>query len=362
MNMRTNRFKIGQLGGKLALPAVAVLLVIGFSAALPSTFATSATWTSILDAQGVTALLALGLTLVVAVGEFDLSVGYGVGLMHILAVGLIVQQGLPWPVAAIAVIGAGLLLGLINGVLVQFVNINSFIATLGTGTLAYAVANWYTGGNQITGNLPSGFTSIFFGSVFGVPAPLVYIAGLLLVVWLALEYTPTGRYMYALGANRQAAQLARIPVKRYVVGSFVAAGGITGLSGVILASQLQVGDVSVGPDYLLPVFTAAMLGSTTIRPGRANPLGTIIAIATLGIGVAGIDQLGAGYWITPLFDGATLIIGVGVAVNTAQRVRRGTSTASPEEGDRGEGGADGQKLTEPDIAVLSSSPTTQQQQ
>lgn len=308
---------------RFGLVLVAAALAIGFSIALPDTFPTSLTWRGILDDQAVIALLALGLTMVVAVGEFDLSVGYLVGLLHILAVGLIVKQGLPWLAVVVIVVAVGLLVGLVNGLLVQVVQIDSFIATLGTGTIAYAAANWYSQGQQVTGALPHGFTSIYSGSLLGIPNVAWYVAALTLVVWLLLEYTPTGRYLYALGSNRRAAELAGIPTGRYVIGTFVVAGGITGLTGVVLASRLQLGDVSTGPDYLLPVFVGAMLGSTTIRQGRSNPLGTIVAVATLGIGIAGLQQLGGSYFVLPLFNGSTLIIGVGLAAFAGRRARRG---------------------------------------
>ncbi len=321
---RTDRTRLGwgQAASRYGLLVLGLLLIITFSLLLPATFPTSTTARSILDAQAIIALLALAETIVVIVGEFDLSVGYLTGLTHILVLGFIIKSGLPWGLAVVLVIGIGLGIGLVNGVLVHVMQIDSFIATLGIGTIAYAISNWYTAEQQISGVLPAGFTDIYATKILDIPASAFYVLGLLMVLWIVLDFTPTGRYLYALGGNRRAAELTGIPSRRYVIGAFMASGGIVAIAGIVLASRLQIGDVGNGPDFLLPTFVGAMLGSTTIKPGRANPWGTLVAVMVLGIGIAGFQQLGGTYFITPLFNGTTLVVGVGVAGYASRRVRR----------------------------------------
>ena len=106
------------------------------------------------------ALLSLAEVIVIAAGQFDLSIGYVVGIGHILAVGLQVRSGLSWEVAAIIVLFVGAAIGLTNALLVQVAQIDSFIATLGTGTVVYGISIWYTGGQQIVGPLPAEFLAI----------------------------------------------------------------------------------------------------------------------------------------------------------------------------------------------------------
>jgi ribose transport system permease protein len=101
--------------------------------------------------------------------------------------------------------------------------------------------------------------------------------------------------------------------------AFVAAGVTAAFAGIVLQSQLQVGQSSVGQEYLLPAFTAALLGATSIRPGRVNVWGTILAVAVLAVTVAGLNQLGAPFFVEPIFDGAMLILAVGLAVTAAKR-------------------------------------------
>jgi len=313
----------GQLGSRYGLLLLAVVFVVMFSLLMPKTFPTQTTALSILDAQAIIAMLALAETIVVIVGEFDLSVGFLVGLCHILALGFVVRSGLSWPIAVLLVIGVGALVGLLNGLLVHVAKIDSFIATLGMGTICYAVSNWYTAQQQVTGELPSGFTNVYAAKLLGIPASGIYVIMLLIILWILLGYTPTGRYLYALGGNRRAAELSGIPPRRYVVGAFVVSGLIVSFAGIVLASRLQIGDVGNGPDFLLPTFVGAMLGSTTIKPGRANPGGTIVAVLVLGIGIAGFQQLGGStYFIVPLFNGVTLIAGVGFAGYAARRIRQ----------------------------------------
>jgi ribose transport system permease protein len=304
------------------LPLFALALVLVFSIAIPATFPTSTTAQSILDSVAIVAILALAEMLVVIIGEYDLSVGYVVGLLHILTIGFIVKQNLPWEAAVPLVLLIGLFIGLVNGVLVYFFKIDSFIATLGSGTIAYAVSNWYTQGQQLFGELPAAFTNLYSARIVGIPIAAFYVAALAGVIWFVLQYTPTGRKLYAIGSNRRAAELTGISSRRIVLGTYLAAGLIVAIAAVILAARLRTGSVSTGPDYLLPVFVGAILGSTTIRPGRPNAWGTIVAVVLLGIGIAGLQQLGAQYFVVPLFNGATLILGVGIAGYASRRTRR----------------------------------------
>src|SRR5215472_15476712 len=304
---------------RYGLLLVTVVLIILFTVLLPSTFLTILTFRSISSDQSIVALVSLAQMIPLAASKFDLSVGYGIGLAHILSIGFQVETGLPWQVAILLVCAIGLLVGIINGLLVEAAQIDSFIATLGTGSILYAISIAYTGGQQIVGQLPSGFTAINDVMVFGVPAPAVYVLVLAVSLWISFEYLPIGRYLYAIGANPRAAQLVGIPKSRYVVLAFAASGFITAVAGVILGAKLQIGQSNVGPPYLLPSFVGALLGSTAFRLARVNVWGTIVAVVLLSVGIAGIEQLGSAFYVEPLFNGTTLLIAVGLAGLTSRR-------------------------------------------
>lgn len=271
------------------------------------------------DVQSWQGLLALGATLPIATGRFDPSLGYGLGLEHVLVLYLQVDAGLAWPLAVLVVFALAAAIGAVNGLLVVVAHINSFIATLGSGSVMYAAVLWLSGGAQVTGPLSVGFTNIFDTAVAGVPISLVYVVVVTVVLWLLLGYTPLGRYLYVIGSNPRAAVLTGIPITRYVVLAFVGSGVCTAAASVLYASNVRIGNPSVGLEFLLPAFVGALLGTTAITAGRPNPLGTIVAVATLAIGVAGVLQLNDAFWVTPLINGVTLLLAVGLAGYTSRR-------------------------------------------
>jgi ribose transport system permease protein len=187
----------------------------------------------------------------------------------------------------------------------------------------YALALAHTGGRQIMGALPEGFYAINSTFLFGVPITGFYVVIITLILWLVLEYTPVGRYLYAIGANARAATLNGIPTRKFVMGAFLSSGVLTALAGVILASKLRIGQASVGLEYLLPALVGAFLGSTTIRPGRVNVWGTITGVTILAVGISGIQQIGGSFWVEPMFNGVTLLVAIGFA-GYAQR-RKGAA-------------------------------------
>ncbi|MFJ1969378.1 ABC transporter permease [Streptomyces sp. NPDC087903] len=324
----------GHLIGTYGLLALTVLLFLAFSLALPHTFPTLDNIDSILSSQSIPAILALGATVPIVTGRFDLSIGYGLGLAHVMVMWLIVDSGWPWPLACLSVIAGGALVGVLNGVVVEFGRIDSFIATLGTGSMMYAVTGWITDGSRIVPGpqgLPAAFTDLYDSTFLGLPVAAFYVLALAIVLWVLLERLPLGRYLYVIGSSPRTADLVGIPTRRYSIYAFVTSGLIVGFAGVLLAAQQQIGNPSVGLDYLLPAFVGALLGSTAIRPGRPNALGTLVAVAVLAVGLAGIGQLGADFWATPLFNGATLLLAVGLAGYSARRRLRAGATV-----DRGE--------------------------
>lgn len=309
------------------LPIITVALILLFSILLPRTFPTLLNLRSIISDKAIIAMLSLAAMIPMAAGKIDLTVGYGIVLWHILAISLQTTLGLPWPLAVLIVVALGAATGFLNGLLVEVARIDSFIATLGTGTVLYALALWHTGGRQVVATLPDGFLALNGTMVFGLPITGLYVLVLAVVMWLALEYLPIGRYLYAIGANPKSAALNGIPVQRFTMGAFIASGTLTAIAGVLLASKLRIGQASVGLEYLLPALVGAFLGSTTIKPGRVNVWGTLVGVSVLAVGIAGIQQFGGSFWVEPLFNGVTLLVAIGIA-GYAQR-KRGAAAKVP---------------------------------
>ncbi|KQT54666.1 ABC transporter permease [Aureimonas sp. Leaf454] len=301
------------------LPILTLALILLFSLLLPTTFPTLLNLRSVVSDKSIIALLALAAMLPMAAGKIDLTVGYGIVLWHILAISLQTAFGIPWPIAVVIVLALGAVCGFLNGLLVEVAQIDSFIATLGTGTILYAVALWYTGGRQVVAPLPAGFLALNGSTMFGLPIGGFYVLALAVVLWLMLEYTPVGRYLYAIGSNPKAAALNGIPVRRFTIATFVASGLLTAATGVLLASKLRIGQASVGLEYLLPALVGAFLGSTTIKPGRVNVWGTVVGVVILAVGISGIQQFGGSFYVEPLFNGATLLVAIGIAAYAQRR-------------------------------------------
>ncbi|RAX15124.1 ABC transporter permease [Pseudarthrobacter sp. AG30] len=306
------RFDWGGLLNKHALTMILVVLVAFFAIRLPGTFLTGTNVSSTLATQSVAAFLALAVLVPMVAGHFDLSVGYMLGLTCMTTIGFQAKQGMDWGAAVALSLLLGVLVGVLNGMLVVVAKINSFIATLGTGSLAYAIGLWYSEGQSIIGTFPDAFAAI--GSVKNnVPLPAIYVVIAAVVIWLILEFTPLGRRLYVVGDSPRTATLLRVPTGAMTVGSFATAGLLTAIAGVILASQLQTAQSSTGPEYLLPAFAAVFLGSTAVRPGRANTWGTIIAVLVLATLITGLQQIGLAAWVQPLVNGVMLIGAVGAA-------------------------------------------------
>lgn len=302
----------GSVMSKHALTLVLVVLVIYFTISLPGTFFTIDNIPPVLATQSVPALLALAVMVPLITNNFDLSVGYVLGFTSILAIGLQTKQGLSWQTAIAVTLVVGLVVGIVNGLLVTTLKVNSFIATLGTGSLAYALGLWYTGGQAVSGTIPPAFAKI--GSVQShIPVPAIYVIVVAVLAWILFEFTPIGRHFYVIGASTRTASLLKIRVETLSVASFAVSGLIASIGGIVLASQLQTAQSSTGPEYLLPAFAAVFLGSTAIRPGRVNVWGTIVAVLVLATLVTGLQQSGFAAWVQPLVNGIMVVGAVAIA-------------------------------------------------
>ncbi len=197
--------------------------------------------------------------------------------------------------------------------------IPSFIATLGVSSLLTAAIAWISGSQQIV-NLPSGFAEIGTGQLFGLSYPFYIMIVVSAVLWYVLERTPIGRRVYATGGNvdamggsSESAALAGIRTSRIVLGALVTGGVVAAGAGLLETSQLSAGDPTIGPGFLLPVIAAVFLGSTQFRGGRFNIWGTVVAAYVLAVGVKGLQLAGLPIWIPDLFNGAALLLAVGLA-------------------------------------------------
>jgi len=289
-----------------------VFLFVLFAFWVPDTFLVFTTWKAMIDSQAITAMVAVALVIPVSAGAFDLAIGTEVGLGGILVAWLLSSQGLPIPVAIVLTILAGALIGLGSGLLITKARITTFIATLGVSSILAAMISWVSGGQQIL-NLGRNFQELAIGTIGPFTYPVYILLIIAAFVWYVLECTQVGRYVYSTGGNPDAARLAGVNTNAVIIGSLMACGAISAAGGILLSASLGTGDPTSGPAYLLPAFSAVFLGSTQFRSGRFNVWGTVVAVIVLATGVKGLQLAGAPVWIPELFNGAALLLAVGLA-------------------------------------------------
>jgi ribose transport system permease protein len=298
---------------RYALPAVFVLFVIFFSFAVPDLFPTLDTVTTLLRTESVSAILAIALIFPLVIGRFDVSVGANLGLGAILVTGLPSLQGLPLGVSVVLAILGCALVGLINGLFIAKVGINALVTTLGTSIIVTGSVAWYTHGNVIYTNVPKALPQFSDLALFGVPAPALVLIAVAAIAWYTLDHTPFGRQLYAVGGSAEAAHLSGVNVTRLTLLAFVISGFLSGVAGVLEASQLGSGNPNVGPPFLLPAFAAAFLGATAFKVGVFNVFGTVLAVFTVAVGIAGLQLMGVEFFVAPIFQGVALIAAVTTA-------------------------------------------------
>jgi ribose transport system permease protein len=300
----------------------AVIAIFAFW--VPSTFLTGNNFRLIAGQQAITALLALAVIVPMAAGAFDLSFAAIMGLST-MAVAYLQSHHWNALLAVVAGVLLGTLMGAVNGLFVTRFEVNSFVTTLAMSSVLAAATYWVSGGFPIVTGISPALVRVSTVQLFGISLVFYLMLAVALILWAVLEYTPVGRYLFAVGGNPQAARLAGLPVNKIIFFSLVTSGALSGSVGVLLLAQLRSASYDVGPPYLLPAFSAAFLGATQIKIGRVNVLGTLIAVYLLATGINGLQLAGAPPYISTLFGGVALLLAVTLAVRTARR--RGTGRA-----------------------------------
>lgn len=276
---------------------------------------------SILQAVSIVALLGIGVTITLAAGGFDLSVGSVAASAQMAASYVLIV----WHGSALAAVAAcvalGVAAGLFNGLLITRLRVPDQLATLGTLFLLAGLQLIPTGGRSLaTGTvLPDGteasgtFSDAFLAlgrlRLFDVvPLPVVILAVLTVLACFVMEATRWGRVIYAIGGNETAARLAGAPTARYRIAAYVASGAIASLGGVLIAARVGRGDVSAGHSLLLDAVAAALMGYAVWGAKRPNVFGTVVGAVFVGVLLNGLTMLNAPYYMQDFIKGALLVL------------------------------------------------------
>ncbi|CAB4879277.1 unannotated protein [freshwater metagenome] len=284
--------------------------IVVFSIAKSDVFPTGRNLESILTAAGPSLILAVGLTVVLVMQDFDLSIGAMIGLAAGAAVNFMVSNGIGWIPAVVLIFVIAIGVGLANGFMIAYLGGSSFIITLAVGTILTGIEYALSGQNTTYSGFPEAFTKIAKGELLGL-SNLIWIAAVVaIIIWLLLERTEIGRYMYAIGGNPEAARLSGVRVRGLRVLGFVIVAITAAIVGLLLTSQSSSYAPNLGIPYLLPAFAAVFLGAAVFRPGEFNVAGTVIGVLFLGVIQTGLTMLNLETYLINLVQGGILVTAV----------------------------------------------------
>jgi ribose transport system permease protein len=299
-------------------------LVLGISI-LESRFIQPANLRNVLLQMSMDGIVACGLTLVILLGGLDLSVGAVTALSGVLFV-IALPLGIGF--AGLLAFLAGAAVGLVNGLLIGKIKLNSLIVTLGTMAAVQGVAFWLSRGNPIPG--PGGdFEMLGGGFLLYIPLPIVFLGLVTLGGHILLQQTQFGRDLYAIGGNREAARLADIPVESRECWAYVLCALLAAFSGMILASRLNTGSPIIGQDTPLQAIAAIVLGGTSLYGGRGGILSTLIGTAIIGVLSNGLNLLNVSPAYQWAIKGSVLILVAGLDSARRHAELRPAATTQP---------------------------------
>ncbi|BAN03112.1 ABC transporter permease [Ilumatobacter coccineus] len=300
-------------------PLVMLALLIVFGALYPDTFLTKTNLVNnVLGQITFLAIVASGQTVVMVVGEFDLSVSGLAALSTVMTAGLIAtrtvsgDEASPGPVlwAVLLGLGVGVLGGLLNGYLVSYVGVLAFIATLGMSVVFENLALRRVDGKPVYGLVENNFVDLVQGEWAGIPKTIFYAVAVAAIVWFLLDRTTLGRRMYAVGGNIEAARYSGIDVRRVKLAAFVIAGLGAAIAGIMQSAYNETANTSAPGNWLLMSIAAVFLGMAMFRDGRPNLPGTILGVILLRLIENGLNYTSINNYVQEVILGVAIVVAV----------------------------------------------------
>jgi len=294
-----------------------VALSIIFTIINPN-FLTKGNIFSVLRQGSGLAIIAAGVTLALLLGGIDLSVGAIIGLISVFGATMVVNYGVVPGVLIALVVAAAI--GAFQGSILAKYQIPAFIVTLGGQQFWRGAAYVYSNGMPVSG-LPSAFRNIGSGSLLGIPIPALVAAGIYITFHFILNRTKTGRYLYAIGGNEEAAVLSGIKVFRYKVFAHCMSGLLAGIAAIVLTSRVISGQPTLGDGMELQAVAAAIIGGTSFRGGEGSMVGTLLGVVLISVLSNGLNLIRVSSFIQMMVLGAIIVIAV--ILDTIQRKKEG---------------------------------------
>ena len=238
-------------------------------------------------------IVSLGMTLVILTEGIDLSLGAVLGLCGVVMSLLLVSRGVSLPVALGAALLIGVVAGMCNGALVAYAGMPPFIVTLGVYGIAQSLAMVLTEGNSVTG-LPQAVRWFNEGRSLGVPVPILAMLALFAVTWVLLYRTRFGRYVFAIGGDRRALELAGVPVRAWLVAVYAYAGLLAALASFIMTARMNAAHPTIAIGLEFDAIAAVILGGTSFEKGHGGIWGTLVGALAVAVLRNGLNLIGLG--------------------------------------------------------------------
>ncbi|WP_251439095.1 ABC transporter permease [Microbacterium sp. USTB-Y] len=294
-------------------PLAALAVVVAFVAITTPTFLAAENFRNIALQVAVLSVVALGATVVIITGGIDLSPGSMIALLTMVLAMSIQLNGQPLWLAILITVGLGALLGALNGGLVAYLRIPSFIVTLAGLSAFKGMALIVPPGSPIF-SLSDDLSNLFYGTLFGIPLPFIYVVVLYTAATLMMNRTKFGREIYAIGGNQAAARLSGIKVQRVRMSAFVIAGITAGIGAVLLAARLNSGSPNYGAGLELQAIAGAVVGGASLAGGRGHVLNTLVGTLIIVVVQNGLNLNAVSTSVQSITIGAIILLAVALDI------------------------------------------------
>lgn len=295
------------------LPMLIIVLFVYFGLRQPR-FVSVINLYTVLTQSVYVIVITLAQTVVLLTGGFDLSVGSSVALTSIVVGQILVAHtssiGTGIVLGSLAGLGVGTAIGVINGGIISLFGVSPFIVTLAMLSMAAGAALIQSGGVPVFG-LPDAFAAtLSTGTLFGIPVPWLVTAIILAALYVVLNWTRVGRYIYALGGNMEAARLSGVPVRFYLWLTYILAGAVVGIGGVMLTARVGSGEPTLGAELPLESIAAAVVGGVSLRGGEGTLTGATLGAIFFVFLRNGMDLIGISSYVQMVITGLILILAI----------------------------------------------------
>lgn len=309
---KKNSFNLFDFLYKYGTILTIVILTLFFTFA-SSKFLTEANIVNILRSISIVTIIAIGITISLSVGGFDLSAGSVASISVAVVISMFVWHGQNTFVSILVTLLVALVAGLVNAFMIVKIKIPDMLMTLATMFVYQGVALTYTKGAVVSQNMimPNGDTatgviSPVFAQIGKVPWIIIIMLVVVFIVHIFLTYTKHGRYMYIIGGNMEAARLSGISVNKYRVAAYLLSAVFAAVGGIVLGSRVMTAEINAGSPYLMDAVAAAYIGLSVGGAGKPNAIGTLIGAVLIGILQNGLVMLSVPYYAMDIVKGAVL--------------------------------------------------------